>query len=377
MVCAQQVPDSSACKMVAQDSRAMYNKIGFLFQMAQERDISIKSDGLMREHGKLNAIVVAGDKGKSHPVFGKNKAFLEICGVPIITRVITAVDGARSVAEIYVVGPKERLEEVLSPERYSPPVGKPIHIFEQHANLYENVWSTFLETIPAYKRGENEEGIERGPDADTITLVLAADMPMLTSAEIDEFASRCDMDKSDYVVGVTLEENLEHYYPDRSQPGIHMAYLHFREGILRQNNMAMVRPFRILNRHYVQTMYDLRYQKEFKNTVRLAWEILRKEEGGWGTLGNYLLMQLSLLFSRLHLNGLRDFARNRTYIDSVERCISRLMKTRFSIAFTSLGGATLDIDSERDYEVIEQRFFEWMEYQQQKARELATRVSPP
>ena len=31
----------------------------------------------MRDDGKWTAIVVAGDKGKSHPVFGKNKAFLE------------------------------------------------------------------------------------------------------------------------------------------------------------------------------------------------------------------------------------------------------------------------------------------------------------
>ena len=330
----------------------------------------------MRDHGKLNAIVAAGDKGKSHPVFGKNKAFLEVRGVPLITRVVTAVDGAHSVAEIYVIGPKARLEEALSPERYSPPVGKPVHIFEQHANLYENVWNTFLETIPAYREGESVESIANGPDGDSVSLVLAADMPLLTSAEVDEFISKCDMEKFDYVVGVTLEENLEHYYPAAGLPGIHLAYLHFREGNLRQNNMQMIRPFKILNRHYVQIMYDLRYQKEFSNTMRLAWEILRKEEGGWGTLGNYLLMQLSLLFSRLGLNTMRDFFRNRTYVDSVEDCVSRLLKTRFSISFTSLGGATLDIDSERDYEVIERRFFEWMDYQQQKACELSTRVSP-
>ncbi len=330
----------------------------------------------MRDHGKLNAIVLAGDKGKSHPVFGKNKAFLEIQGVPVITRVVTSLDGANSVSEIYVVGPKERLEEVLSPDRYSPPVGKPIHIFEQRANLYENVWNTFLETIPAYRQGESEENIARGPEADAIALALAADMPLLTSAEIDEFVSQCDMENFDYIIGVTREDELTPYYPHEGKPGIRLAYLHFREGNLRQNNMQMVRPFKILNRHYVQTMYDLRYQKEFGNTVRLAWEILNKEEGGWGTLGNYLLMQCSLLFSRLHLNVIRDFFRNRTYIDSVQRCISQLMKTRFSIAFTTLGGATLDIDGEHDYEVINQRFFEWMDYQEQKACKSSNRVSP-
>jgi GTP:adenosylcobinamide-phosphate guanylyltransferase len=354
----------------------MYNRQGFLVRMAKgRRYFTDKSDGLMHKYGKLNAIILAGDRGKSHPVFGKNKAFLDVCGVPLITRVVTAVDGAESVAEIYVVGPRDRLEEALSPERYSPPVGKPVHIFEQRANLYENAWYTFLETIPAYRRGESIESIEKGPDADGIAVILAADMPLLTSAEVDEFVSKCNMERFDYVVGVTLEDNLKQYYPAGDKPGIHLAYLHFREGNLRQNNMQMIRPFKILNRHYVQIMYDLRYQKEFGNIVRLAWEILRKEEGGWGAVGNYLLLQLSLLFSRLGLNALRNVVRNRTYIDSVEMCVSKLLKTRFSVAFTSLGGATLDIDSEQDYAVIEQRFFEWMDYQQQRAFELSTRVS--
>jgi GTP:adenosylcobinamide-phosphate guanylyltransferase len=330
----------------------------------------------MREYGKLNAIVVAGDKGKSHPVFGKNKAFLDVRGVPLITRVMTAVDGAQSVSDIYVVGPKDKLEEALSPERYSPPIGKPVHIFEQRANLYENVWNTFLETIPAYRNGESAENIERASDTDHLALVLAADMPLLTSAEVDEFVAKCDMEQFDYVIGVTVEEHLEHYYPTDDKPGIHLAYLHFSEGNIRQNNMQMIRPFKIHNRHYVQIMYDLRYQKEFANIVRLAWEILRKEEGGWGALGNYVLLQMSLLCSRLHLESLRNVFRNRTHIDSVEQCASRLLKTRFSIAFTSLGGATLDIDSERDYEVIEQRFFEWMDFQQHRACELAARVNP-
>lgn len=330
----------------------------------------------MHDYGKLNAIVVAGDKGKSHPVFQKNKAFLEIGGVPIVERVVSALDKANSVAEIFVVGPRDKLEAIFSPERCHAKIGKPVHIFEQHTNLYDNVWYTFLETLQAYQRGESIEAIARGPETDSIALVVAADMPLLTTAEVDEFVSKCDMDAYDYVLGVTREEDIKHFYPARGKPGIRMAYVHFSEGNFRQNNMHVVRPFKILNRHYVQTMYDLRYQKEFGNILRLAWEILNREEGGWSAVGNYLLLQLALLFARLRLGILRDLVRRKTPIDSVLRCISQLMKTRFSIACTSIGGAALDIDNEHEYEVIEQRFTEWMSYQEEKAKRILTRVSP-
>ncbi len=197
-------------------------------------------------------------------------------------------------------------------------------------------------------------------------------MPLLSNVEVDEFASKCDMENFDYVLGVTPEEKLSRYYASDDLPGIHMAYIHFREGNLRQNNLHMVRPFKVENRRYIQTMYDLRYQKEFGNAVSLAWEILNKKSGGWGILGNYLLMQLSLIFSRRGLGFLSDSVRDRTSLDSINACISKLLKTRFTVARTSFGGATLDIDCESDYEVIQRRFSEWMSYQEQLAKEMSS-----
>jgi GTP:adenosylcobinamide-phosphate guanylyltransferase len=327
----------------------------------------------MSNYPELKAIVIAGDKGRSHPVLGKNKAFLEVEGLPLIGHVLKALEEARSVAEIYVVGPKKRLEEVLS-GNLAFAFSKPIHIFEQHSNLYENIWSAFLETLPANHR-EKAVTAGGGPCAGNVALVIGSDMPLLTGAEVDEFALKCDMEKYDYVVGVTREEDLKHYYPIDAKRGIRLAYLHFKEGNLRQNNMWLVRPFKVRNRHYIQTMYDLRYQKEFGNIVRLAWEILRREEGGWGALGNYFLLQTSLFFARLHLGFMRDIVRRLTRIDSVVNCISKLMETRFSYACTTLGGAALDVDREQEYESIKARFTEWMSYQKKKAGELMPRGS--
>ena len=354
----------------------MYNIFDFLHRLANGSAALQKSDNPMRNHRKLKAVVLAGDKGRSHPVFGRNKAFLEVDGLPVVARVVSALGKADSVSEIFIVGPKQKLEEALPPEYVHAQVGKPVHIFEQRTTVYENVWYTFLETLPAYRRGESVETLAAGPEADSVVLVAAADMPLLTSSEVDEFVPKCDMDTYDYVIGVTPEEDLEHYYPAGGRPGIRMAYIHFREGKFRQNNLQVVRPFRIENRHYIQTMYDLRYQKEFGNIMRLAWEILKKEEGGWGTVGNYLLLQLSLLFARLHLRFLSDLVRRITYVDSVIGCVSKLLKTRFAYASTSLGGAALDIDKEREHEIVKLRFSDWMKHQEQKARETSARGIP-
>lgn len=326
--------------------------------------------------GRVKAIVVAGDKGKSHPVFGKNKAFLEVDGLPIFVRVIQALGGAKSVSEIYIVGPRQRLDETFRDVDIYSKVAKPIHALDQRLTLYENVWHAFLETLPSYRRGVPTEEIMEGPDADAVVLIVAADMPLLTGAEVDEFVSKCDMETYDYVVGMTVEEDLKHYYPHSGKTGIRLAYMHFKEGNFRQNNMHMVRPFKVHNRHYLQTMYDLRYQKEFGNIVRFAWEILKKKEGGWTALGYYSLLQLSLLFARLRLGFLRDMVRQVTHTDSVIRCISKLLKTRVGYAFTSLGGSALDVDKEREYEAVKARFSEWMDFQREKMQIVSARVGP-
>jgi len=341
----------------------------------QDASVNEKSAYSMREDGRLKAIVLAGDKGKSHPVFGKNKAFLEVSGLPIIAYVISALQKSKSVSEIYVVGPKQRLEESLSSASEFVGNSKPIYVFEQGPTLYDNVWDTFLETLPSHYRSASPGESVSSPEADSTVLIVASDMPLLTAAEVDEFVSKCDMERYDCVLGFTREEDLKYYYPRNGQEGIRQAYLHFSEANLRQNNLFMVRPFKVGNRHYVQTMYDLRYQKEFANIIKLAWEILRREEGGWGALGYYFLLQLSLLFSRLRLGPLRDWVRSMTHAGSVAGCASELLKTRLGYVYTSLGGGALDVDKENEYEVIKLRFSEWMNYQQEKPKDVAT-VAP-
>ena len=54
------------------------------------------------------------------------------------------------------------------------------------------------------------------------------------------------------------------FYPEApGKGGIHMAYFNLREGRFRQSNLHLIRPGRVLNRCYVEEMYEHRHQREF------------------------------------------------------------------------------------------------------------------
>mgnify|MGYP000544282929 CR=1 FL=1 len=62
----------------------------------------------------LDAIVLAGtDSNPRRMIQGQNKAFLEIGGRPLVREVVEALLAAESIGDVYVVGPRDRLDEAL------------------------------------------------------------------------------------------------------------------------------------------------------------------------------------------------------------------------------------------------------------------------
>ena len=62
----------------------------------------------------LDAIVLAGThRNPKRLISGKNKAFLEIGGRPLVRHVVDALLEASAIAEIFVVGPVEQCFPVL------------------------------------------------------------------------------------------------------------------------------------------------------------------------------------------------------------------------------------------------------------------------
>ncbi len=94
------------------------------------------------------AIVTAGDRGSAKTILGQSKVYLEIAGVPLVVRVVRTLQQVPEVSEVWVVGDSQRLEPLFAEPQFKEGIRKPLHIVEQHANLYENAWETYKRALP-------------------------------------------------------------------------------------------------------------------------------------------------------------------------------------------------------------------------------------
>ncbi len=320
---------------------------------------------------KYDAIVLAGDRGTSHNIYGENKAFLKLDGIPLIGYVLASLEEANSIDKIYVVGPKYRLEKEI--EKVADYINdkKGLEICEQRNNLYENSWYGFLNTLPDYKEGVPLTNSAYKEYKDKAVLFIPADIPLVTAAEIEYFLSRCDIGKHDYFSGLTPEKSIRYFYPTKKTPGIKMACFNLKEDKCRINNLHLVKPIMIGNREYIQKMYDYRYQKNFRNIIKLIMEFV-KTDTMFKSLWYFGLMHSALILSTIHLDMIAYINRRFLPLSSVERCISEILKTRFTTVETPFGGTALDIDKEEDYDAMKVMFLMWREYQ----NEMVSKYNP-
>jgi hypothetical protein len=316
----------------------------------------------------IPAIVTAGDGPASKAVYGDNKVYLEIAGRPLVARVVAALQRVPEVSEVWLVGNAERLDALFSRDDLRAEIHKPLHFVPQFRNLYENAWQTYRRLLP----GAGPDGRDpKGDEIDQPVLYLSSDLPFATPQEISEFIRRGTALDCDYVVGLVREESLEDFYPSApGEPGIRVAYFNLREGRFRQSNLHLAKPARIGNRQYIEDMYEHRYQKEFGHIVRLAWTILRIEQGGFRILFLYLLIHLAGVANRHGFRSIANWFRRFVSLAEVERAISSLLRTEYRFVTTEVGGCAVDIDKEQEYDVATLRFDEWSAAQAEKAERL-------
>ena len=302
---------------------------------------------------KYDVILVAGEGKTSYKVYHQNKAFLTLQGKCVILYVIEALQQVKSIGDIYIVGLKNKLEQVLHSSRIDCEFPKRIYVVEQKANLYENVWQTFLQS-------QQVGDTNPTPHRDKTVLIVPCDAPLITPHEVEFFISNADMNRYDHVLGLVSRKKLRHFYPNNSKPGIKMAYLHILEDSFRINNLHLVKPLRIENREYIQKMYQYRYQRNFKNLVLFGLSVFGKDKAKH--YKNYIGLQLCLFFSGLGLEFMVNYFRKLNPKIELEETISTIMKTRFSTLEVPFPGAALDIDNAKDYEAMKTRFDEWQKY---------------
>lgn len=323
---------------------------------------------------RLDIIITAGDRRGSKSVLGENKAFLPIDGVPLIHHVLSAVERSRCTNRIFVVGDKARLQDMLDVPNLPFKISHPLVLLEQGNTLYENVWHTFLQTLPDYHSGADWRDYLDTPAMDKAVLVMPGDIPLATPFEIDEFVAACDLAHYDYCLGLTAAPVLSAFYPRCGKSGIQMDYYALRDLRVRQNNLHLVKPLRFGNRHYIQEMYDTRYQREWYNIVKLCWQLWRAKDATIRTVWAYLCLHISNLATRHHLwpaVAFRPFCLHKSMVASL---MSQLLRTRFALVETHYGGCALDVDNADHYQAICDNFDRWHSYLNGLAKELKQQV---
>ncbi len=316
----------------------------------------------------IPAVVAAGDQRAAKAVYGQSKVYLELGGKPLVAHAVDALQAVPEVSEVWVVGDRKRLEEIFNREENRAGLSKPLHIVPQFRNLYENIWQTYRRLLP----GAGDAGRDPGPeDEHQPVLYLSADLPFATAQEISLFARRALEIECDYAVGLVSEESMAAFYPaSPGEPGIRMAYFNVREGRYRVSNLHLVKPARIVNRSYIDEMYEHRYQKQFGVIVGLAWTLVRKEEGGLRILGFYILIHLAGISNRLGWKRLADRIRAWIPLDRIAEAIGSLLRAECRFVVTDVGGCGLDIDNERDYDVVQLAYEKWRAAQVERAERL-------
>jgi hypothetical protein len=124
------------------------------------------------------------------------------------------------------------------------------------------------------------------------------------------------------------------------------------------------------NRHYIEEMYEHRYQKQVGNIISLAWRILRAERGGLRILGYYVMLHAAGVADRRGWARLADLLRRRIRTSRIEKAVGGLLRTDFRFVTTEVGGSAIDIDNEEHYEIARQRYEDWRREQEQRAERL-------
>jgi len=302
----------------------------------------------------IDAVITAGDGKAARKIFKRNKALLDVAGKPIIRHIVEVLIACEDIDRIVVVGPKERFAEALD--------GLEVDIVEQKRSLAENGWEGFLHTLPEYRQTGQLTPDMISAYRDNHVLFLSGDIPLISVREIEEFISQCDMSSYDYIAGSTSEEILALFGPRKGRPGIKMATFHTWEGNFRQNNLHMARPFVLIESiDLVLKAYEYRYQKEFYNIVKTLIEIIKLGPGNVGkTLGLYLLFQLSAGLDTLGFGRLAHLVSFPVTLSRAEKVISNLLGARCKIVETTVGGAALDVDNEKDFMILSVMYRDWL-----------------
>lgn len=300
----------------------------------------------------LDAIVLAGtDRNPRRLIDGQNKAFLEIAGQALVRRVVDALLQAGTIGHIFVVGPVERLQQVLAglPES--------VVIVPQAGEMLTNAWQAIDASEERFRKHRGHDDIERP------LLFISSDLPLVSAAAVDDFVGRCaaeDQWAAGYfsmLAGVAEEASLRSFYPEAGQPGIMRPYVHLDDCRLRLANIYIGRPRTLAHQEFLQTGFNHRKAEKLKNVLGLAWRVLG-QAGGLRAAWITLRLQATLLAARGPGAVYRALRRGNTRA-RIEQACSTVLGGAVRIVVTPYGGLSLDVDNGEDFAVLSACFDRW------------------
>jgi len=302
---------------------------------------------------KLDAIVLAGThRNPKRLITGKNKAFLEIGGRPLVRHVVDALLEASSIDEIFVVGPVDQLGLALQgvPSR--------VRTVRQEGKMLTNTWAAIYASESRHGK-EPVAQVHNRP-----LLVISCDLPLISGMAVDDFVSRCAFEDNDpanpyaMMVGVASEEGVNAFYPEGESPGIIRPYVELSFGRLRLANIYVSRPRSLLHQEFLQTGFTFRKAVDWRNVMLLGFHFL-SQPGGWGAAWLTLRLQLTLMLSGKKGWMYRRLRHGNTR-ERIEKSVGVVLGGSIRVINSPYGGLSLDVDDEEDYRVLRQRYQDWM-----------------
>ena len=257
-------------------------------------------------HTLFTAVILAGERGPGDPLIRVTgsccKAMIEIDGIPMILRVLQALETATRVDTRLISGPEhDQLATVPA--------------------LDDLVTSRAVEwcapgPTPSTSAYTAMQSIAPGQPV----LVTTADHPLLTAAVIDEFCERSLDRDLDISVGLAPHGLVREAWPDMKK-----TVLHFSDGDYCGTNLFAF----LTERGRRLADFWRRVESERKNPLRII-RIL-----GWGAVVRYLLGRLTL--------------------ESALEQLSRRLDLRIGAVILEHADAAVDVDSIADHELVQDR----------------------
>ena len=231
-----------------------------------------------------DAVVLAG--GRFDPALPQgvpNKAFLPICGRPMVEFVLRALRAATTIRRIVLVGP----------ESLSPAVAV-------HADVVVGQRETLLDNVAAGLAAASGDHV----------LAVAADIPLLAAPAVDAFVAAAGALDAELVYAAVRREDLW-----RVMPGVRKTFVQLREGTFAGGSLVLLDP------------------RAFQSARTAIERAVRARKRPW---------ELARLFGARTLIGL---ATGRLSIPALERRVTEMTGVRARALICETPEIALDVDT--------------------------------